>query len=143
MTYRLSPWPATISGSPNVDTDLEHRLISFICQQQVPNGERVEFTARGGVVAVRGELPTARAKWLCIECSRRVAGVLQIVDQLRVAPATAKRAAVDEDSIVCRMHVDCIRKTYVGDDRTPRPADIIEAAPRAAANRIARRQAAA
>jgi hypothetical protein len=67
------------------DVDLEHRLANFLYQRNVPDGDCVRLDARGGVVIVSGELPTQHAKWLCIECCRRVAGVLKVVDELTVA----------------------------------------------------------
>jgi hypothetical protein len=72
------------------DTELERRLANFLFQRQVPDGNCVRLIARGGVVIVRGELPSRHAKWLCIECCRRVAGVLKVVDKLTVAPATVQ-----------------------------------------------------
>jgi hypothetical protein len=74
--------PQTFASS---DVDLEHRLANFLYQRNVPDGDCVRLDARGGVVIVSGELPTQHAKWLCIECCRRVAGVLKVVDELTVA----------------------------------------------------------
>lgn len=72
------------------DIDLERRLANFLYQRHVPGSQRVLLDARGGEVAVSGELPTRYAKWLCIECCRRVAGVIKVVDNLRVVPQRAK-----------------------------------------------------
>jgi hypothetical protein len=73
-----------------VDIDLEHRLANFLYQQHVPDTDSIRLVARGGVVVVSGELSSRHAKWLCIECCRRVAGVIRIVDELTVAPAIAQ-----------------------------------------------------
>lgn len=146
MTHRLSRWPASTSGTTAVDTDLEHRLISFIYQQHVPNGERVEFTSQGGVVTVRGKLPTAHAKWMCIECCRRVAGVLRIDDQLSVGPTIVQQPSVGDEPVVRLINVDRIHKAYVCGDGMPSHSamDVLESAHRVVVTeRIARRKAAA
>jgi hypothetical protein len=86
---------ATLSLA-GVDIDLEHRLANFLYQQNVPDTDCIRLDARGGVVVVSGELSSQHAKWLCIECCRRVAGVIKIVDELKVAPATVKFPEADQ-----------------------------------------------
>ena len=76
--------------SANTDSELEHRLANFLHQRGVPGGNSVRLDAQGGVVAVSGELPTRYAKWLCIECCRRVAGVIKVIDNMQIHSAVAE-----------------------------------------------------
>jgi BON domain len=77
---------STLAMASN-DIDLEHRLASFLYQQHVPEGDGIRLNACSGVLVVSGELSSQHAKWLCIECCRRVAGVRKVIDELEVAPA--------------------------------------------------------
>ncbi len=81
---------ATLRSVSKDDIQLGRRLVNFLYQRQVPGSDHVLLDVRGGVVAVGGELPTRRAKWLCIECCRRVAGVIRIIDDVKVAPERVK-----------------------------------------------------
>ena len=76
--------PRSTIYTPSMDAELEHRIYSFLHLRQVsPNG-RIRLRVRGGTVVVSGKLCSSHAKWLCMECCRRVAGVIKIVDQLRI-----------------------------------------------------------
>jgi hypothetical protein len=84
--------PQTFASS---DVDLEHRLANFLYQQRVPEAECIRLDARGGIVVVSGALSSQHAKWLCIECCRRVAGVLKVVDEVIVASTIVNFPKVD------------------------------------------------
>lgn len=77
---RMRQLPSEIKN----DLDLEHRLVNFLHARHVPGTESVHFDVRRGTVVVSGPLGSARAKWLCIECCRHVAGVVKLVDELIV-----------------------------------------------------------
>ena len=66
------------------DDDLENRLVNFLDARHVPERSAVHFKVRGGKVVVRGPVHSARAKWLCLECCRHVAGVIKLVDEIVV-----------------------------------------------------------
>ena len=68
----------------NEDGDLENRIINFLHHRHVPSGKQIRAEAHLGRVVVSGKLPSKNAKWLCIECCRRVAGVVNLVDQVVV-----------------------------------------------------------
>jgi osmotically-inducible protein OsmY len=70
------------------DVDLENRIANFLFQQHVPSSERIHTDAQVGTVVVSGKLPSRHAKWLCVECCRRVAGVVKLVDHVAVNPST-------------------------------------------------------
>ena len=70
------------------DVDLENRIANFLHHRHVPGGEQVHTDAHLGRVVVSGKLPSRHAKWLCVECCRRVAGVVNLVDRVIVDKAS-------------------------------------------------------
>jgi BON domain-containing protein len=77
------------------DSELERRIANFLHHRHVPGGERIRLVAHEGVVAVSGQISTRSAKWLCIECCRRVAGVLRVIDQVKIQPAVNTQPVED------------------------------------------------
>lgn len=63
---------------------LAWRIVAFL-RTRVPDLHAVKVAASGGTVIVRGILPSAHEKWLCLECCRHVAGVVRVIDELQVA----------------------------------------------------------
>jgi len=82
----VAKFSATGQQSPETkdDIDLEHRLVNFLYNRHVPESKSVHLDVHGGTVVVRGPLHSGRAKWLCIECCRHVAGVIKLVDEIVV-----------------------------------------------------------
>jgi len=68
--------------------DLENRVIRSMYARTISTTAAIEVRANGGTVTVRGQLPNLRAKWLCLECCRHVAGVNKLIDQLEVRPSS-------------------------------------------------------
>ena len=58
------------------------------------SAERAGEIARelGGTVVVSGMLHSRHAKWLCLECCRHVAGVIKLVDRIKVQSSSRKTA---------------------------------------------------
>jgi BON domain len=81
----------TVIALANTDAELERRIANFLCQRRVPGRECLQLNVHGGVVAVSGRIPTRYAKWLCIECCRRVAGVLRVIDNVKIEPAVSEQ----------------------------------------------------
>ncbi|TWU28619.1 hypothetical protein Pla144_19110 [Bythopirellula polymerisocia] len=88
----------TLQGSLRVesyrtanDVSLESRIANYLYHRHVPGCEGIQTMANLGTVVVRGKLPSRHAKWLCIECCRRVAGVIKLIDQLGINHNRAKR----------------------------------------------------
>lgn len=114
MTAGTPRTPVSTLYSASMDSELERRLANFLYQREVPGGNCVLLNAQGGVVVVSGVLPTRRAKWLCIECCRRVAGVIRIIDEVTVTrvitelPKSGQMAAVPKSRQQNRRHTsDC------------------------------------
>ena len=66
------------------DVDLERRIANFLYHQRVPRGARIRTDVQGGTVVLSGKCSSRHAKWLCVECCRRVAGVVNLVDRVSV-----------------------------------------------------------
>ena len=56
-------------------------------RREVPACGNVQLVVHGGVVVLNGVLPSEYDKWICVECCRRVAGVIRIMDRLQVRSA--------------------------------------------------------
>ena len=82
---------------PSIDRqsqDLQYRVALFLEQRHVTFGSRLKIKAERGVVTLAGQVPTFHQRQLIHSFARRVAGVVQVVDQLEVAPpATSKPRA--------------------------------------------------
>ena len=81
----------TVIALANTDAELERRIANFLYQRRVPGRECIQLNVYGGVVAVSGRIQTRYAKWLCVECCRRVAGVLRVIDNVKIEPAVNER----------------------------------------------------
>lgn len=74
------------------DHQLKRRLVNFLYDRQVPDTDDLNVESHGGTVVISGRLPSRHDKWLCLECCRRVAGVIRLVDQVDISPASAVSA---------------------------------------------------
>ena len=72
--------PAVADG----DAQLTRRVVNYLAQQQRPALRRVHVECSDGCVLLRGRLPSFYEKQLCLSACQRVAGVLRIVDELKV-----------------------------------------------------------
>lgn len=82
--------PSSTLYTPSMDSELEARICSFLQQRHVPHCGRVRLRAQGGAVVLSGKLSSRHAKWLCMECCRHVAGVIKLVDHVKLdAPRSA------------------------------------------------------
>ena len=67
------------------DRDLQHRVALFIQQRQLSRGAHLTVRARRGVVTLAGVVPSFHHRQLLYSLARRVAGVVQVEDELDVA----------------------------------------------------------
>ena len=73
------------------DMDLERRVLNFLNTRQVPALRQVGVEADQGTIVLTGRVSSFYEKQLALSCCSRVAGVIQLVDELAVAPLAAKR----------------------------------------------------
>lgn len=74
----------THSFSEHHDRDLELRVTNYLFGRQVPALRQIEVEADNGTVTLRGSVHSFHHKQLCIHCCRRVAGVIELVDEVQV-----------------------------------------------------------
>lgn len=75
------------------DRDLEARVIHNLALHHVPGVRWLDIRARNGVVTLRGKVRSFHQRQLCVHCSRRVAGVFELVDRLEVVERSPMIAA--------------------------------------------------
>lgn len=66
------------------DRDLEQRVRLFLFGRGYAALCLVKVNVTNGVVALRGKMPSFYMRQLAVECTKRVAGVRQMVDDLQV-----------------------------------------------------------
>jgi osmotically-inducible protein OsmY len=66
------------------DADLVRRARAYLTSRDFLSFRRLEIESRGGVVTLTGTLSTYYARQVALESVRRVAGVLSVVDAIRV-----------------------------------------------------------
>lgn len=74
---------------------LEQRVILFLQQRHLVFGCRLWIEAADGVVTLSGRVPSFHQRQLIYAFTRRVAGVLQVVDLLEVDPPIAPNLSAD------------------------------------------------
>lgn len=72
------------SASEN-NLDLARRVENFLHSKQVRSLRGVSVYADRGTVVLRGRVGSFYEKQLCLSCTRRVAGVLELVDEILVS----------------------------------------------------------
>jgi len=90
---RLSPQiapqaPSQIPDGAPEDSLLNRRLVNFLYERHVPDADGLEVQSHLGTVVISGRLASRHDKWLCLECCRRVAGVVKLIDQVEVGPSS-------------------------------------------------------
>ena len=66
------------------DLDLTHRVERYLHSKQVRSLRDVSVDVKAGRVVLRGEVGSFYEKQLCLNCTRRVAGDLDLVDEILV-----------------------------------------------------------
>ena len=64
------------------DELLNRRVQNFLCNRKVPKSQGLAVESHHGTLVISGKLASAHDKWLCLECCRRVAGVVKLVLQV-------------------------------------------------------------
>jgi osmotically-inducible protein OsmY len=67
------------------DTDLERRVINFLKAKQIPGVRWIEVESTAGILTMTGTVRSFYQKQLCTHCARRVAGVIEVIDEIDVA----------------------------------------------------------
>ncbi len=68
------------------DRDLERRVSSFLATRHIASLRRLDVEAEHGVVTLRGQVRTFYEKQVGHSCTKRVAGVMNLIDAIDVLP---------------------------------------------------------
>lgn len=74
------------------DRDLEQRIIGYLARRHVPSLRQLAVEAKNGIVTVRGQVRSFYEKQLSSHCCRRVAGVVQLVNEINVVTGNSRPA---------------------------------------------------
>lgn len=77
------------------DRDLEQRVVGYLARRHVPSLRQLAVEARNGTVTLRGQVRSFYEKQLSSHCCRRVAGVLQLVDEIDVVGGGSRPASFE------------------------------------------------
>ena len=75
------------------NSDLQRRVVNYLLGHKMPALRWIEVEADNGTVVVRGQVRSFYQKQLCIHCSRRVAGVVRLIDQVQVVEGSGANVA--------------------------------------------------
>ncbi len=81
---RVEPSADNKPGSS--DQNLERRVRNYLLLRHIDGLESIRFTVVNGNVLLRGVVSSPTTKWRICEGCRHVAGVLNVIDRLIVAP---------------------------------------------------------
>ena len=71
------------------DYDLKRRVMNYLHSKQMRTLRDVTVDADQGTVVLRGRVDSFYEKQLCLNCTRRVAGVVELVDEILVREIAA------------------------------------------------------
>ena len=73
-----------LASSTPADRDVQQRVALFIQQRHLSRGARLIVLARRGVVTLSGRVSSFHHRQLLVSLTQRVAGVVQVQDELDV-----------------------------------------------------------
>src|SRR5579859_1575935 len=71
------------------DAELERRVTLFLSSCKLPQTGAIQIQARGGSVTLSGLIRARSDRRRCVECCRRVAGVVHVVDRLELVASNS------------------------------------------------------
>lgn len=66
------------------DLELQRRVTSYLHSKRMRSLNHIDVEASRGTVVLRGEVGSFYEKQLCLNCTRRVAGVVDLIDEILV-----------------------------------------------------------
>jgi len=66
------------------NTALRQRILSFLRTRGIDGLESISVEVHQGIVLLRGRIASPHIRWLCTNCTRRVAGVIRVIDELEI-----------------------------------------------------------
>lgn len=76
----------TLVPSKMFDRDLETRIRTFLATRSMPGLRSLDVSVDGGRVVIAGRVQTFYEKQVATSCCQRVAGVLEVLNEVDVVP---------------------------------------------------------
>lgn len=73
-----------VASFVSADLELERRVVNFLAGRHLPGLRHLSVKATNGRVTLRGRVQSFYEKQLCHQCCSRVAGVVELVDDVDV-----------------------------------------------------------
>ena len=77
-----------LSICEDLDPELHQRLTVHLQQRGLATYRTLRLRVDNGVVELLGRLPSYHLRQVAVECTKRVAGVMRVVDRIVVDPTT-------------------------------------------------------
>lgn len=90
--------PETTRPDQTADSDLERRIVTFLLERGLHSLRCLEVEVHGGLAVIRGNVRTYHEKQLATCCCQRVAGVLQVVNDVRVLEQRSESSFLEEQT---------------------------------------------
>ena len=90
MSYLAADNPKLIGRVDFHDQDVEQRVRTFLNSRHFPAFRRLKVDVENGSVRLSGNLTTFYEKQVALNSCQRVAGVLQLIDEIGVGNKPAK-----------------------------------------------------
>jgi osmotically-inducible protein OsmY len=84
-----------LPDSTEADRGLLQRVKGFLYQRGYAPHRALEIGVERGVVVVQGQVPTFYLRQIAVECIKRVAGVIQVVDLIKVVDGRVQPQTTD------------------------------------------------
>ena len=85
MAFLAADDPKLVGRVDFPDQDVEQRVRTFLNSRHFPAFRRLQVDVENGSVRLSGNLTTFYEKQVALNSCRRVAGVLQLIDEIGVA----------------------------------------------------------
>ncbi|MDX1948292.1 MAG: BON domain-containing protein [Pirellulaceae bacterium] len=94
--------------------ELQERVALYLSQRHLTFGSRLQIAAQRGVVTLSGQVPTFHQRQLIHAFTRRVAGVVQVVDQLEVvSPVALPQPSHDPGKVLAWVPEDSLSSQFI------------------------------
>ena len=71
-------------GTIDHDQDLRRRIVGYLADRNRHSLRSLDVAVENGAVVIKGSVESFYEKQLCLNCCRRVAGVIRLIDEIKV-----------------------------------------------------------
>jgi osmotically-inducible protein OsmY len=82
------------------DEDVLWRVQSYLCSKQFPVFRDLQVQVHRGEVTITGKVDSFHERQVALNCCRRVAGVLKLIDQIEVSSPPSHHLALRRSTAI-------------------------------------------